>query len=76
MGSFSVVQIQLSLILSSEGLIICMVEMKRELSEKINLVMPPSLRFVSGQDLDGMRMVMVAFPVQKPIMNVIMVSWN
>ena len=35
-----------------------------------------SLRLVSGQDLGGMQMAMVAFPVQKPIMNVIMVSLN
>jgi hypothetical protein len=70
-----VVRIQLSLSLSTVGVIICMVEMKRKL-KKMNLVLLPSLRFVNGLDLDGMHIVTVAFPVQKPIMIVIMVSLN
>ena len=75
MGSFLVVQIQSSLNLYSEGVIICMVEMKRKM-KKMNLVLLPNLRFVNGQDLGGLQIVMVAFPVQMPMMIVIMVSWN
>jgi len=74
-GSFLVVQIQSSLNLYSEGVIICMVEMKRKM-KKMNLVLLPNLRFVNGQDLGGLQIVMVAFPVQMPMMIVIMVSWN
>jgi len=43
---------------------------------KVNLMLLPNLRFVNGQDLGGLQIVMVAFPVQKPMMIVIMVSLN
>jgi len=71
-----VVQIQLSSSIFSEVAIIYMVEMKINRLKKMYHRQRMSLRLVSGQDLGGMQMVMVAFLVQKLIMNVIMVSLN
>jgi len=71
-----VVQTQLSLSIFSEVAIIYMVEMKKNFLKKMYQMQRMSLRLVSGQDLGGMQIAMVAFLVQKLIMNVIMVSLN
>jgi hypothetical protein len=53
-----------------------MVELQKNRLKEMHHRLKTSLRLVTGQDLGGVQMEMVAFLVRKPIMNVIMVSLN